>query len=264
MFHLSDAYQVKRPSAAHDVKNGVICVKVYVESACDDIPGMLGRKRDKPPKPEFSGRALAATALLRWGLCNFYQLVRKLILIYRLIKPAALCCVVAALAGCAATPAPLAENFPITSQKKVRSAGHWNLLTHDVIEQTVAALGKAGATPQTTLFVPLAADSSQFERALHQFLITDLVQKGWHVLPNGNAMLTLNYQSQIVKHKSERPFGGPTPIELILTTTVSNPGGYISRKTDVYYVEESDTSLFHGLNRDPSVIYAKNMKVVGE
>lgn len=185
-------------------------------------------------------------------------------MISRLIKPAALCCVVAALAGCAATPAPLAENFPLTSQKKVRSAGHWNLLTHDVIEQTVAALGKAGATPQTTLFVPLAADSSQFERALHQFLITDLVQKGWHVLPSGNAMLTLNYQTQIVKHKSERPFNGPTPIELILTTTVSNPGGYISRKTDVYYVEESDTSLFHGLNKDPSVIYAKNMKVVGE
>ena len=84
------------------------------------------------------------------------------------------------------------------------------------------------------------------------------------MLPTNNAMMTLNYHSQVVKHQSERPFGGPTHVELILTTTVSNPGGYISRKTDVYYVEESDTSLFYGLNKDPSVIYAKSMKVVGQ
>ena len=185
-------------------------------------------------------------------------------MIYRLLKPVALCCAVAALAGCATTPAPLSEDFQLTSQKRVRSAGHWNLLTRDVVEQTVASLQKAGATPQTTLHVSLAPGASEFERALHEFLVTELVQRGWRVLPTNNAMLTLNYQSQVVKHRSERPFNGPTPIELILTTTVSNTGGYVSRKTDVYYVEESDTSLFHGLNKDPSVIYAKSMKVVGQ
>ena len=185
-------------------------------------------------------------------------------MIHRLLRPAALCCAVAALAGCAATPAPLVEHFPITSQKKVRSAGHWNLLTHDVVDQTVASLQRAGATPQTTLYVSPANSASEFERALHDFLVTELVQRGWRVLPTNNAMMTLNYHSQVVKHQSERPFNGPTHVELILTTTVSNPGGYISRKTDVYYVEESDTSLFYGLNRDPSVIYAKSMKVVGQ
>ena len=185
-------------------------------------------------------------------------------LINRLLKPAALCCAVAALAGCAVSPTPLAENFQLTSQKKVRSAGHWNLLTRDVVEQTLASLEKAGATPQSTLNVPLAANSSEFELALHEFLVTELVQKGWRVLPTNNAMLTLDYQSQVVKHKSERPFGGPTPIEVILTTTVSGTDGYMSRKTDVYYVEESDASMFYGLHKDPSVINAKNMKVVSQ
>lgn len=185
-------------------------------------------------------------------------------MIYRLLKPAALCCAVATFAGCAATPAPLVEHFPITSQKKVRSAGHWNLLTRDVADQTVASLQKAGATQQTTLHVSPAKNASEFERALHDFLVTELVQRGWRVLPTDNAMLTLDYHSQVVKHKSERPFNGPTHVELILTTTVSTPAGYVGRKTDVYYVEESDTSLFYGLNRNPSVIYAKTMKVVAE
>ena len=162
------------------------------------------------------------------------------------------------------SPAPATDNFQLTSQKKVRSAGHWNLLSRDVVEQTLASLEKAGATPQSTLHVPLAANASEFEQALHEFLVTELIQKGWRVLPTDNAMLTLNYQSQVVKHKSERPFGGPTPIEVILTTTVSSPGGYMSRKTDVYYVEESDASLFYGLYKDPSVINAKSMKVVGQ
>lgn len=184
-------------------------------------------------------------------------------MIHRLLKPAALYCAVAALVGCAATPAPLVENFPITSQKKVRSAGHWNQLTRDVVEQTVASLQKAGATQQTTLYVAPANNPSEFEQALHDFVVTELVQKGWRVLQKDNAMLTLDYHSQVIKHKSERPFGGPTPIELVLTTTVSNLGSYISRKTDVYYVEESDTALFYGLNRNPSVVYATSMKVVG-
>ena len=225
-------------------------------------------------------------------------------LIYRLLKPAALCCAAAVLAGCAMSPIPVAENFPLTVQKKVRSAGHWNLLSRDVVEQTVASLQKAGAAPQSTVHVPLAVNASDFERAFHEMVITELVQKGWHVLPASNAALTLSYQSQVVRHNSERPHfvpglmttltlglyalhdvapaagglmvagsfdylasintGGPTHTELVLTTTVTGEGRYMSRKTDVYYVEESDASLFYGAYKNPAFIYGRNMKVVAE
>ena len=205
------------------------------------------------------------------------------------------------------SPIPIAENFQLTTQKKVRSAGHWNLLSHDVVEQTVASLEKSGATTQSTIYLPMPADASEFDRAFHEFLITELVRKGWHVLlpsNNINPMLTLSYQTQIVKHNSDRPHfvpglfttltaglwvlhnaspavgslglagaldysssvstGGPTSTELLLTTTVTGAGRYISRKTDVYYVEESDTSLFASLYSNPAVLRVQTMKVVAE
>ena len=51
--------------------------------------------------------------------------------------------------------------------------------------------------------------------------------------------------------------GGPTATELILTTTIASGGRYLVRKTDVYYVEEADTTLLQ--YRYPQVI-----KVVGQ
>lgn len=226
------------------------------------------------------------------------------------LKPIVLCCVVAALAGCAVSPLPLAENFPLTVQKKVRSAGHWNQLSHDVVAQTLASLEKAGATPQSTLHVAMPENASDFDRAFHEFLITELVQAGRRVSPSNNAMLTVSYQTQIVKHNSERPHfipgryttltaglyvlhglnqlsldalaggvlgiagaadyaasastGGPTATELILTTTVTGGERYLSRKTDVYYVEESDSTLFASLQRDPRLIAPQTMKVVAQ
>ena len=46
--------------------------------------------------------------------------------------------------------------------------------------------------------------------------------------------------------------GGPTATELILTTTIATGGRYLVRKTDVYYVEEADTTLLQ--YRYPQVI----------
>ena len=49
---------------------------------------------------------------------------------------------VATLAGCAyRSPIPLAENFELTVQPKVRSAGHWELVSNDVAAQTLGTLG---------------------------------------------------------------------------------------------------------------------------
>ena len=51
--------------------------------------------------------------------------------------------------------------------------------------------------------------------------------------------------------------GGPTHTELILTTTIAQGGRYLVRKTDIYYVEEADTTLLQ--YRAPAPV----MKVVG-
>ena len=69
---------------------------------------------------------------------------------------------VIALAGCGSAPIPLAQNFERTSQYKVRSAGHWELLSRDVVAQTRATLEKAGYAASTPLHVVAPAPSSAF------------------------------------------------------------------------------------------------------
>lgn len=38
--------------------------------------------------------------------------------------------------------------------------------------------------------------------------------------------------------------GAPSQTELIVTTSVANSGGFLMRKTDVYYIDDADLSLF--------------------
>ena len=207
------------------------------------------------------------------------------------ISLAVLAGAVATLAGCAQrAPIPVAENFEYTSQPKVRSAGHWDLVSRDVVSQTLATLDKVGVTQNTPLHVSLPPNATQFETAFREFLITKFVQNGAVVQTNPGEAMEVSYGIQVVRHNSERPHfipgqftmlaaglfaahglsgqplnaqllggvglaaaadyansvnsGGPTNTELILTTTVTRGGQYLTRKTDVYYLENADTSLF--------------------
>ncbi|WP_156949812.1 hypothetical protein [Simplicispira psychrophila] len=114
---------------------------------------------------------------------------------------------VAVLAGCASkAPIPLAENFELTVQPKVRSAGHWDLLARDVVAQTLGTLEKSGIDPNTQLHVALPPSPSEFDLAFREFLITKLVQTGAGVrqMPN-QALLEVTYHTQVVRHTSDRP-----------------------------------------------------------
>jgi len=207
----------------------------------------------------------------------------------------------ALLVGCASSPIPVSANFPITVEPKVRSAGHWALLSNDVVKQTLDSLGKLGVSGN--LYVALPANATSFDRAFQNFLITDLVKSGRVVQQYPDKALEVSYQTQVVRHNSPRPHfvpgrftmitaglyaayglglapvgdkmagglalaagsdyiasegsGGPTHTELILTTTIAQGGRYLVRKTDIYYVEEADTTLLQ--YRAPAPV----MKVVG-
>lgn len=205
------------------------------------------------------------------------------------------------LVGCASSPIPVSANFPLTVEPKVRSAGHWALVSNDVVKQTLDSLGKLGVSGN--LYVALPANATAFDRAFQNFLITDLVKSGRVVQQFPDRALEVSYQTQVVRHNSPRPHfvpgrftmittglyaayglglgtvgekmigglalaggadylsseysGGPTHTELILTTTIAQGGRYLVRKTDIYYVEEADTTLVQ--YRAPAPV----MKVVG-
>lgn len=109
------------------------------------------------------------------------------------------------LAGCGSAPIPLSKNFELTSQYKVRSAGHWELLSRDVVAQTRATLEKAGYAPNTPLHVAAPAQPSAFDLGFRDFLITEFVQEGATVQQGPGTALEVSYNTQVVRHNSDRP-----------------------------------------------------------
>ncbi len=109
----------------------------------------------------------------------------------------------ALLTGCALSPIPVSANFPLTVEPKVRSAGHWNLLSNDVVKQTLDSLNTLGVSGN--LYVGLPANATTFDRAFQQFLITDLVKSGRVVMQSPGQALEVSYQTQLVRHNSPRP-----------------------------------------------------------
>ena len=110
-----------------------------------------------------------------------------------------------ALAGCGSAPIPLAKNFELTSQHKVRSAGHWELLSRDVVAQTRATLGQVGYGQEAPLHVALPPNPSSFDLAFREFLITQMVQGGAIVHQQPGSALEVSYHTQLVRHNSDRP-----------------------------------------------------------
>ena len=112
---------------------------------------------------------------------------------------------VLALIGCAQAPIPVAQNFEYTSQYKVRSAGHWDLVARDVAAQTRTMLGSAGVAGNVPLHVVAPVNPSSFDLGFRDFLITQLVHDGANVRTDPGSALAVTYSTQVVRHNSDRP-----------------------------------------------------------
>lgn len=210
----------------------------------------------------------------------------------------------ATLVGCAQSPIPTAGNFDITEQKKVRSAGHWQVISQNAARETLKMLDEAGVASNARLSVAPPEQATSFEKTFHEMLTTELVRSGRRVTTSAQNVLQVSYKAQLVEHKSERPrlvpglftmltsgvgvihglrnqhidtqgvgvlalagvadyaasvnSGGPTHTELVLTTSATTPDQILTRKTDVYYIEDVDNTLFR------TAPAYKTMKVVNQ
>jgi len=116
-------------------------------------------------------------------------------------------CVLAALTACAQSPIPMPENFPISSQLKVRAAGHWQAMARDVAGKTVASLRNSNVNAPVFIFLPDTA--TEFDRAFRDFLTTELVNLGVKVQVKPEGALTVSYTTQVVEHADPRPNFSP-------------------------------------------------------
>lgn len=114
-------------------------------------------------------------------------------------------CAIMLLSGCA-SQLPIATNYPISSQKKARAAHHWDVLADDISLQTrIAAFGKESAIKDKPLYVREPKEKTVFNKALRNFLITRLVNRGMTVNDHLTAdAVEIVYDTQIVQHASNR------------------------------------------------------------
>lgn len=105
--------------------------------------------------------------------------------------------VVSLLAGCSTAQVPYTENFPIFTQKVFKSTGNWDIIADDVAVQTVAAIGT-----HKMIYVAAPTEATDFNSAFHNFLITRMVNKGIPVSNNKGGAIEVQYETQLVKHKS--------------------------------------------------------------
>lgn len=202
------------------------------------------------------------------------------------------------LTGCATqlpqSQVPVPVNHALSYQEELRASQHWNILAGDAAEQIHATLRMTG---NKVLFVAEPAARSEFHRAFHALLTTQLVERGLVVTGTSSNAAIVSFDAQLVAHRSDRlarrpdaavaigpgiqvsrdvtrqgrfldgtaaPYSGLVPrTEIIVTTSIRDGQQFISRRTDIYYVQEPDTGLFLPHAYPPAAVL-KSIRISGD
>ena len=106
------------------------------------------------------------------------------------------------VAGCA-SQVPHPQSFPAATQLKPNASRHWETMADDVAIQTRFSWDKLG-NRTAPLYVAPASKRTAFGDAFHNFLVTRLVQHGLPVSNRPEGAFVVEYQTQLVRHGSER------------------------------------------------------------
>jgi hypothetical protein len=105
----------------------------------------------------------------------------------------------------------MATTYPVTFQKKMQAAQHWDVLTEDVANRLRDALIGSGEQGRSiALYVQQPKYDSDFGEAFHNLLITHLMERGFSITENPASGLPLTYDVQVVSH-NDRGFIRPMP-----------------------------------------------------
>jgi hypothetical protein len=114
------------------------------------------------------------------------------------------------LAGCTHRPLPVATSYPVTAQRKMQAAHHWNVLAEDLAKRLKKTLDitfpNAVVKPALAISSTQAQEKTPFGKAFHRLLTAKLVQQGLVVLTDlsfGDNMV-IEYDMQVIHHKDRR------------------------------------------------------------
>lgn len=111
------------------------------------------------------------------------------------------------VAGCS-SPIPVAENFPVSSQRVARTAHHWNVIAEDVVAQAATTLAASEYLQGRSILVVPTKRTTTFDAVFNDFLINQMVDRGMRVNvcePTGTGMITepelrVQYHARVISH----------------------------------------------------------------
>ena len=108
-------------------------------------------------------------------------------------------CFVFLAIGCAQAPIP--SSYNLTTQQKMQTSYHWNILADDTADQIKAGLTAAGIA-QEAIYINNVGDSP-FNDAFYNMLLTRFSNKGMNIMAQkSSARLYVNYETQVIYHKA--------------------------------------------------------------
>lgn len=135
--------------------------------------------------------------------------------------------------GCA-SEVPRPSTFPLTSQHKLKSAHHWDVIAKDAAQQAATSLVKNNLA-NTPVVVSTPQPDAPFQTGFRNFLITHLVDLNQPVVQKG-ADVEVQFETQIVRHPSNRVASIPGEL------TVLTAGIIVVRQAALNWGDDSRTA----------------------
>ena len=142
-------------------------------------------------------------------------------------------------------------------------SSHWNAAASDVARRLGSALAGLDVEGPLVLNVRPTEEQSAFNRAFYNLLATELMQQGFGVtLDPAEADLDVFYDVQAVTSDAI-PGGtvrGVIPVsEVIISTSVMHGNRFVTRISDIYYINNFSTDQYVSCCNTP----ARIIEVVG-
>jgi hypothetical protein len=157
--------------------------------------------------------------------------------------------------GACAAQVPSVEQRPLSVERKMWLAQHWEEIA-DQVTQRLATVLAASHSPEKplVLYVKKPQAASTFNSALHDLLITHLLGQGFGVSDDPSEGLPVAYDVQVITHNVPQP---PPDTEVLITTSVLSGDRYLARVSDIYFIPNYNLAQY--LAQAPTVA----MEVVG-
>ena len=98
---------------------------------------------------------------------------------------------------------PMPATYDLTYQQKMQAAYHWQVLARDLATQVDLRMTERGLSP--IVVVEGGGGGTAFDEAFHDMLVTELVDRGYHVYGIETSETTMvTYKTQVVRHAPGR------------------------------------------------------------